>query len=84
MQILPLVFSGPSRVSSPTRSPEEPTGLSSPARSPGAQVRVDLTASGADGAVGSRSGWGSGPVWPTVSRSHSKLKQQDLWNHWFE
>ncbi|XP_027396675.1 F-actin-monooxygenase MICAL3 isoform X11 [Bos indicus x Bos taurus] len=28
---------GPSRVSSPTRSPEEPTGLSSPARSPGAQ-----------------------------------------------
>ncbi|XP_070227745.1 F-actin-monooxygenase MICAL3 isoform X14 [Bos mutus] len=28
---------GPSRVSSPIRSPEEPTGLSSPARSPGAQ-----------------------------------------------
>ncbi|XP_065799515.1 F-actin-monooxygenase MICAL3 isoform X10 [Muntiacus reevesi] len=28
---------GPSRVSSPTRSPEEPTGLSSPAHSPGAQ-----------------------------------------------
>lgn len=84
LQILPLVFSGPSRVSSPTRSPEEPTGLSSPARSPGAQVRVQPTASSAYGAVGSRSGWGSGPVWPTVSWSHSMLKQQDLWNHWFE
>ena len=65
-QILPLVFSGASQVSSPTRSPEEPMGLSSPARSPGAQVRVDPTASGADGAVGSMSGWGSGPVWPAV------------------
>lgn len=84
LQILPLVFSGPSRVSSPTRSPEEPTGLSSPAHSPGAQVRVRPTAYGADRAVGSRSGWGSSPIWLTVSRYHSKLKQQDLWNHWFD
>nr|XP_020752196.1 F-actin-methionine sulfoxide oxidase MICAL3 isoform X5 [Odocoileus virginianus texanus] len=43
---------GPSRVSSPTRSPEEPTGLSSPARSPGAQSACPPLATVATG-VGS-------------------------------
>ncbi|XP_070309387.1 F-actin-monooxygenase MICAL3 isoform X4 [Odocoileus virginianus] len=43
---------GPSRVSSPTRSPEEPTGLSSPARSPGAQSTCPPLATVATG-VGS-------------------------------
>ncbi|CAI9166026.1 unnamed protein product [Rangifer tarandus platyrhynchus] len=43
---------GPSRVSSPTRSPEEPTGLSSPAHSPGAQSACPPLATVATG-VGS-------------------------------